>query len=132
MADKDIKLTIIKPDKTVFNNTCQHVIIPGVDGDFGVSFDHTSFMTVIRPGILEIYTGNKPQKFAIHDGFVSVEANQITIVCTTIEREDEIDRERAEAARLRAENRLNIKHPETDFRRAETALKRALARLEIQ
>ncbi|MCF7919345.1 MAG: ATP synthase F1 subunit epsilon [Candidatus Cloacimonetes bacterium] len=131
MADPIIELRVILPHKSVFDGTCDHVIIPGIDGDFGVSAGHTPFMTVIRPGIMEIFTGEDVTKYALHDGFVSVENSKVTIVCETIEKADEIDRERAEAAKKRAEKRIREKLEDTDFRRAEIALKKALIRLEI-
>lgn len=131
MAEAKLEIIIIKPDSIVVEKLCDHVIVPGRDGDFGVSSGHTPFMTVVRPGILEIFEGEETEKYAIHDGFVTVEKNKVTIVCETIESEKEIDRERAESARKRAEKRLNEKHPDTDFRRAEAALKKALVRIEI-
>jgi len=131
MADPKIELRIILPHKTVFDDVCDHVIVPGKDGDFGVSAGHTPFMTVIRPGILDIYNGENITKYALHDGFVSVENSKVTIVCETIEKADEIDRERAEAAKKRAEKRIKDKQKDTDFRRAEIALKKALIRLDL-
>lgn len=131
MSNRNIELKIIKPDNIVLDDTCDHVIIPGRDGDFGVSIGHTPFMTVVRPGIMEIFHGEETDKYAVHDGFVTVEQDKVTLVCETIESEKDIDRERAEAARKRAEKRINDKNPDTDFRRAEIALKKALVRIEI-
>lgn len=126
-----IRVKIIQPVKIKTDGYFDHVIIPGCEGDFGVSSEHTPFITKIRPGILTLYKDNTTSKLAIHDGFVTVENNQVWILCDTIEEENEIDAERAQAARKRAENRLKSTETNIDFRRAEAALHRAIARLTI-
>jgi len=70
--------------------------------------------------------------YAIHDGFVTVESDVVKIVCDVIEEEAEIDVDRAQDAKLRAEKRLQGEKSDVDFRRAEFALKRAITRLEIK
>ena len=128
----NIHLEVIQPQKTKIKDDFEHVIVPGIEGDFGVSENHTPFITIIRPGILSLYRGEKPEKYAIHDGFVTVENNKVTIVCEAIEKNDEIDIERAKAAKERAEKRIKEKNEDVDFRRAEMALKRALVRLSLK
>ncbi len=130
MANK-VNLKIVKPDKIFLEEDYDHVIIPGVDGDFGVLPGHTPLITQIRPGILSVYKGDNKKEYAIHDGFVTVENDKIVIVTETIETPDQIDIQRAEAAKQRAEERLKSNKSDIDFRRAETALKRAFARLEL-
>ena len=44
----------------------------------------------MRPGILKLYKGNEVERYAIHDGFVTVEDNVVRIVCETIEKENEM------------------------------------------
>ncbi len=127
-----IKLEVIQPIKTKIKGEFDHIIIPGIDGDFGISKNHTPFVTKIRTGILLLYKGEKVDKYAIHDGFVTVENNQITIVTEVIEKESEIDKARAKSAKLRAEKRLKSNEKNINFRRAEFALKRALVRLDIK
>lgn len=132
MDNLNVEIKVILPHKIVLEDKCEHVIIPGLEGDFGVSKGHTPFITVIRPGVMEVYKNQDVLKFAIHDGFVTVENNKVIIVCETLEKESEIDKHRAEAARQRAEKRIREKKENTDFRRAEIALKKALVRLSIK
>lgn len=124
-----ISLEVIQPTKCKVKDDYDHLIIPGVDGDFGISENHTPFITKIRPGILQLFLGNKLDKYAIHDGFVTVDNNQVTIVCDVIEQKNEINLKRAESSKERAEKRLKTISGEIDFRRAEHALKRSLVRL---
>ncbi len=128
-----IQLEVIQPHQTKLNIELDHIIIPGVDGDFGVSEGHTPFLTQIRPGILTCYDEHDSKtNYAIHDGFVMVDKNLVKIVCENIEKADEIDHKRANDAQERAEKRLfaEKKVQNVNFRRAEYALKRALARID--
>ena len=126
-----IKIEVLQPNKVKIKDEYDHVILPGTEGDFGVSEEHTPFITKMRPGILKLYKGNQEERYAIHDGFVTVENNVVRIVCETIEKEDEVDYARAEAAKSRAEKRLKSAEEDIDFRRAEIALKKALVRIKI-
>ncbi len=126
-----IHIKVIQPNQIRIDKDYDHVIVPGVDGDFGISFDHTPFITKIRTGVLQLFQNNKCEEYAIHDGFVTVENNIVTIVCDTIERKDEIDIARAKASRERAEDRLKSSKENINFRRAEASLKKALVRLEL-
>jgi F-type H+-transporting ATPase subunit epsilon len=127
----NIKIEVLQPHQIKVKNQYDHVIVPGIEGDFGVAEEHTPFITKVRPGILKLYKGNEEERYAIHDGFVTVENNVIKIVCENIEKEDEIDIARAEASKARAEKRLRTSEGEIDYRRAEIALKKALVRLKI-
>jgi F-type H+-transporting ATPase subunit epsilon len=126
-----LNIKIIQPHQKKLDETCDQVVVPGIDGDFGVLPGHTAFITKVRPGISTVYNKGGKEKYAIHDGFVTVEQDVVKIVCDVIERQDEIDETRAREAQKRAEERLKSQQGEIDFRRAEYALKRALTRLEI-
>ncbi len=126
-----IHIKVIQPTQIRIHAEYDHIIVPGVDGDFGISFDHTPFITKIRIGVLQLFQNNKSEDYAIHDGFVTVENNVVTIICDTIEKKDEIDIARAKASRERAEKRLKSSKENINFRRAEASLKKALIRLEL-
>lgn len=126
-----IHIKVIQPTQIRIDAEYDHIIVPGVDGDFGISFDHTPFITKIRTGVLQLFQNDKSEDFAIHDGFVSVENNVVTIICDTIEKKDEIDAARARASKERAEKRLKSNEENINFRRAEASLKKALVRLEL-
>ncbi|MCF7793518.1 MAG: ATP synthase F1 subunit epsilon [Candidatus Cloacimonetes bacterium] len=126
-----IKLEIIQPVKKKIEGEYDHVIVPGVDGDFGIMENHTPFITKIRPGILQLFNNRSSEEYAVHDGFVTVDDNIVKIVCDVIEHRSEIDKTRAASAKKRAEKRLKSNQEDTDFRRAEFALKRSLVRLEV-
>ena len=127
-----VNIEIIMPDRIKLERKCDHLVIPGIEGDFGVYMGHTPVLTQIRPGVLHIvYDGNE-EKYAIHDGFVTVENDNVLILSERVESEADIDFERADKARQRAEIRLKDQPKEMDFRRAEGALRRALTRLTLK
>lgn len=126
-----IHIKVIQPTQIRIDKEYDHIIVPGIDGDFGISFDHTPFITKIRTGVLQLFQNDINEEYAIHDGFVTVENNVVKIVCDTIERKDEIDSARAKASKERAEKRLKSSEDNINFRRAEASLKKALVRLEL-
>jgi len=126
-----VNLKIVQPHTIFIDTDFDQVIIPGVDGDFGVLEGHTPFVTQVRPGILTVINGEDSHEYAIHDGFVTVENDKITIICETVEESDQIDIKRAEKAKARAEERLKAQKGDINYRRAEYALKRAVARIEL-
>lgn len=128
----NIKIEVLQPHQTKIKDHYDHVIVPGIEGDFGVAEEHTPFITKVRPGMLKLFKGSEEERYAIHDGFVTVENNVVRIVCEVIEKDDEIDISRAQAAKERAEKRLKSSEGEIDYRRAEIALKKALVRLKIK
>ena len=129
---KEIEINIIKPDGVKLAGNFEHIIVPGVDGDFGILPGHTPFITKVRPGVISLFENGHEDKYSIHDGFVTVENDIVNIVCDTIEHISEIDENRAKDATERAERRLKSNEGDIDFRRAEQALKRALVRLDIK
>lgn len=129
--NKKIHLRITTPLGNFLEADVSELIAPGIEGDFGVRYGHTPFLTSIRPGVLRIYIDKSLQKCAIHNGFVVVDPSEIHILTESIEKPEDIDKQRAEKAKQRAETLLREKKEGTDFRQAEYALQRAAARLEV-
>lgn len=127
-----VKVKVILPSGIKIEEECESITIPGIDGDFAVLEGHTPFITKIRPGVLSVDNRKNSVQYAIHDGFVTVEDNLVTVVTERLEGASEIDKGRAEDAMKRAKERLaqNSNESEVDFRRAEFALKRALTRIQ--
>lgn len=90
-----------------------------------------SLTVIVKPGILHITEKDGEKEAALHSGFAEILPEGVTILAEIIEWPNEIDENRAEAALHRAEERLRSKTPETDIARAETALQRAMARIQV-
>ena len=131
MADNSFNLKIITPDRVFYDNQVDMVEMNTTEGEIGVLPGHIPMTVIIKPGILTIFEKDLEKKAALHSGFVEILPDKITILAEIVEWPNEIDGSRAEAALQRAEERLQIRTPETDVARAETALQRALARINV-
>ena len=107
------------------------VEVPGEEGYFGVLPGHAPLLAALRTGELWYRKGSEKTYAFVEGGFAEVLADRVAILAQIAERADEIDVQRAEAAKRRAEERLNRPVPEMDFERARAALLKALARIQI-
>ncbi|MGN1160452.1 MAG: ATP synthase F1 subunit epsilon [Lachnospiraceae bacterium] len=132
MADENrFVIRIITPDRVFYEGKAEMVEFNTVEGEVGIYKNHIPMTMIIKPGILCITDGEEEKIAALHAGFVEVLPDKITILAEIIEWPDEIDVERAEAAKERAEKRLREKNPKTDMVRAEAALQRSIARISV-
>ncbi len=124
------------PTRMLVTAEVDEVVAPGVEGYFGVLPGHAAFLTTLGPGEVTYRSGQTEHRVAVTGGFAEVRAERVIILAENAERPEEINRERAERARQRAERRLQGKSPdgsqeEVDFARALAALTRALTRLGV-
>ena len=125
-------LKIITPDRIFYEGEASMVEFNTTEGEIGIYKEHVPTTVIVAPGILTI-TGEEEQKeAALHAGFAEILQDKVTIMAEIIEWPHEIDLERAEEARDRAQQRLAEKESDLDVARAEIALRRALARIELK
>ena len=128
MADNNLfTLRIITPDRVFYEGEVSMVEFNTTEGEIGVYKKHVPTTVIVSPGILTITEDGGTKEAALHAGFAEILQDEVVILAEIVEWPSEIDLERAEAAKARAEERLRSKTPETDILRAETALQRALA-----
>ena len=107
------------------------VTIPGKNGYLGILPGHAPLLTELAPGELEYTSGGAKHALAVNWGFAEVLGDRVIVLVQSAERAEEIDVERAEKAKARAEERLKrFDDPQVDMERARKALPRAMARLE--
>ena len=126
-----IELQIVTPDRMILREQVDEVEIPGSQGYFGVLPGHTPLLASLAVGELWYRKGQDKTYLAIAFGFAEVLPDRVTILARLAERAHEIDAERAEAARARAEERLARQQSDVDYERARTALLKSLARLNV-
>src|ERR671925_1305218 len=129
-----IDLEVVTPERLAVSAEVDEVSAPGALGYFGVLPGHTPFLTTLGMGELGYRIGNRWEYLAITWGYAEVLPNHVTILAETAEMAEEIDVERAERAKRRAEERLrewSTTGAEIDFERASTALQRAFIRLQV-
>ncbi len=128
---EDYKLRIITPDRVFYEGTADMIEFNTTEGEIGVLPGHIPMTVIIKPGVLTITEKDEVKEAALHSGFVEILPDRMTILAEVVEWPGEIDLERAEAAKRRAEDRIKSHTPETDMARAETALMRAIARIQV-
>ena len=131
MAEEErFKLRIITPERVFYEGDVLMVELTTTEGEIGILKRHIPLTAVVAPGVLYIKESEEEYKAAaLISGFVEVLPQEVTILAETAEWPAEIDLNRAEEARIRAERRLMEKSLETDLNRATLALKRATARI---
>ncbi|MBQ6452348.1 MAG: ATP synthase F1 subunit epsilon [Solobacterium sp.] len=103
-----------------------------VDGQRGILPEHMPLVTVLKIGKMSTVENDVREEYAVAGGVVYFRDNQAEILTDAIENKNEIDMERAENARKRAERRINSGNPNYDLKRAEVALQKALNRLSFR
>ena len=131
MADKTFNLQIISPTRVFFDEAVDMVEMKTIEGEIGVLAGHIPLTTILEPGVLRIKTDGNVREAALHDGFVQIQKDKVTVLAESCEWPDEIDANRAEKAKERAERRLTSGSKEVDMVRAELALKKALIRIDL-
>jgi len=131
MAEQ-IRLEVVTPDRMLLSEDVDIVVATGVEGEFGVLNNHIPFLTTLQEGELRYRVGNTLNYMAVSSGFAEVLPDRVNILAESAELAREIDIDRAQKARERAEQRLaQAKREDIDFIRTEAALKRALVRLKV-
>ena len=126
----NINLEVLTPEKLLLNENVESVTVPGTKGSFQVLKDHAPLISTIDIGIIDVKKNNEKEHFTTGGGTIEVLKNKITILVDSIEKVEDIDVDRAEKAKERAEERLIKKNEEgIDALRAELALKRAINRI---
>ena len=129
MADL-FKLQIITPERKFYQGEASMVELTTTEGNIGVYKHHIPLTAIVAPGILKIHEEGEVKEAALISGFIEILPESIVIMAEVVEWPDEIDSNRAEEAKIRAERRLKGQS-EVDVVRAEAALKRALVRLSL-
>ncbi|MBM4275170.1 MAG: F0F1 ATP synthase subunit epsilon [Deltaproteobacteria bacterium] len=132
MAEKQLLLEVVTPDRLVVSTPADVVVCPGVEGQFGVLVGHVPFLSALQIGEMYYKQGGKTEFLAVSGGFAEVTGEKVTVVAEAAEFGREIDLERAKRARERAEQRLAAARTENiDWARAEAALRRAVMRMKV-
>jgi F-type H+-transporting ATPase subunit epsilon len=126
-----LDLEVATPSRLVVADTADEVVIPGSQGYFGVLPGHAPLLATLGVGELMYRKGTVQYHLVLTGGFAEVRNDKVIVLAENAERPDEIDRDRALKSKERAEQRLSGREGDVDFVRAQTALARALIRLQV-
>jgi F-type H+-transporting ATPase subunit epsilon len=128
-----LKLDIVTAERVVLSEDgLDAVIAPGSEGELGILPSHAPLMTTLGVGELRARRGGGEEvAMAISGGFLEVRDDVVTVLADVAERAEEIDIDRARAARERAAATLATRETAVDVALAQAALRRALIRLRV-
>ncbi|MFL0250481.1 F0F1 ATP synthase subunit epsilon [Clostridium neuense] len=130
----NIKLSILTPQKTFYVGEVSEISTRTVEGGLGILANHSDMVAFLQPTETKFIQADGTEKKAFTStGVLNVGASEVTFMCDASEWPEEIDVNRAEKAKERAEKRLrDAKGDNIDVKRAELALSRALERMKVK
>lgn len=129
-----LKLEIVTPEKVVYSDNVDGVVIPGVEGEMGIYPMHIPLMTILLPGELVVTIGSKKLFLAIGEGFVTIDQTSVKVITDMAIESNEIDEAAVEAAVKRAEETMARKDDVSAEESAtmQAILAKSLAQLKVK
>lgn len=133
MSDQTIKFKIVTPERTVYESEVSQATLPVADGQVTILPNHRSYIAALKPGEIALKTGDEEVSMAISGGFIEFNNNELIVLADTAEAAAEIDLQRAEAARQRAEElkKEKVTMGEMEYARVAAAIEKELARIKV-
>ncbi|HLY10260.1 MAG TPA: F0F1 ATP synthase subunit epsilon [Planctomycetota bacterium] len=128
---KKFKTEIVTPEKIVFSEEIESLVIPAERGYLGVLAGHAPLLCTLQPGEIRIKRDGSELHYSTSGGFMEVTPGKAVLLTESAEEASSIDVKRAEEGKKRAEDRLAATTKDVDKGRAKAALERALNRLRI-
>jgi len=126
---KNVKLSILTPEKVFFNGEVSQIIAETPEGEMGIMLGHMPSIAVVSDSLLKVEENGAWRSAALGQGIMNVSAAGIEIFVDTAEWDEDIDVPRSEKALHRAEERLRGSLSHIEYLRTRTAVARATARL---
>ncbi len=128
---KTFQLEILASDHPFYKGECEMLIFPGLDGEHGILANHESMVTCLNAGELRFLVDGNWQYAAVSAGFVEIMPSYVVLLADTVERPEEIDINRANEAKRRAQEKLRQKQSIMEYYHTEAAMNRAMSRLKV-
>jgi F-type H+-transporting ATPase subunit epsilon len=126
-----IKLEIVTPERIVVSEEVDEVVLPGIEGEFGVLHGHIPFLTALKIGVLSYKIDGREEHLAVSWGYVEVTADNVKVLAETAEKATEIDLSRAKSAREAAEKILTAGKEDLEHEEAKVRLEKAVIRVQV-
>ena len=127
-----IRCEIVSQDRIVYQGDADIVVLPGAGGEMGILPNHSPVLSVLQFGVIRVRSKGEEQYFTVAGGVVEVQPDQVTVLADAAENVKEIDVQRAEEARRRAEAMLKEgAGPDTDsYMKIQAALRKSNLRID--
>src|ERR1700738_1288253 len=126
-----LHVEVVTAERELYRGEADLVSAPGAEGRLGILPRHAALLTTLASGELTIKLAGAEEPLFVSGGFIEVSNNQVTVLADTAEHAEEIDQARAEAARRRAQERLEQVTSNTERAEMQAALQRAIERLKV-
>ena len=123
-------LNITASSGEFYQGSCESTVLPVKDGVYGVQAGHSPVLVAIHMGMLKFTVDGETREILVGDGIAEVTPTFVLLLVDSAERPEDIDKNRAEAARIRAEERLQHKQSMHEYYQTKIALDRAMQRLQ--
>lgn len=123
-------LNITASSGEFYQGSCESMVLPVKDGVYGVQAGHSPVLAAIHMGMLKFTVDGETREILVGDGIAEVTPTFVLLLVDSAERPEDIDKNRAEAARIRAEERLQHKQSMHEYYQTKIALDRAMQRLQ--
>ena len=124
-------LTVITPDGVCFDGQAESLLVRTTEGDIEILAGHSELVAAIGIGRARIIADGKSRVASVSGGMLSVKGKEVKLVPITFEFKEEIDLERAKAARDKAEEKIKRAKNDGELKFAKTKLMRALSRINV-
>ena len=129
-----LKFKIVTPEKVIYENEISQITIPTMSGEITILPNHIPLVSVLKAGELKFKDKDGEHNLAVSGGFLEVRGNnEIVILADHAERVEEIDLQKAEEAKQRAEEQMkNIKNvQDVDYTRLQAVIDRELNKMRV-
>ena len=123
-------LNITASSGEFYQGSCESMVLPVKDGVYGVQAGHSPVLVAIHMGMVKFTVDGETREILVGDGIAEVTPTFVLLLVDSAERPEDIDKNRAEAARIRAEERLQHKQSMHEYYQTKIALDRAMQRLQ--
>ena len=118
-----IRVDVVSAEELIFSGDAKFVALPGESGELGILPKHTPLITRIKPGSVRIETADGKEEFVfVAGGLLEVQPDHVTVLSDTAVRGQDLDEQKANEAKLAAEEALRNAKSELDFARASSEL----------
>lgn len=126
-------LVVLAAERSFFEGDCASLIIPTIDGQYGIQANHSNMIGAVVPGRMKITTPDGEEIIAaVSEGLVKIENNHVLILVDTAERPEEIDINRAKRSAEEAKEAILQKKSIRDYHAAQAKMARAINRLKVK
>jgi F-type H+-transporting ATPase subunit epsilon len=126
-----LQVAVVTGEKEIYRGEADMVVAPGTEGEMGILPQHAALLTSLKTGEMRIKLGDAEEALFVSGGFLEVYNDTVTVLADVAEHAEEIDAQRAQDARQRAQERLAGAQDERERRRLNGDLARAVTRLHI-